>query len=98
MYRIDPTRTNLIEEFEANPGGPHSEELGRVIMRLRTGPMTERYIIVCTQRGRQWAVGRMPVRRGVPIEFVPGAVFDDYDDAVRRVFRLRWQAVAGEGA
>jgi len=34
----------------------------------------------------------------VPIEFVPGAVFDDYDDAVRKVFRLRWQAVAGQDA
>ena len=27
MYEIDPTRTDLIEEFDQNPGGPYSPEL-----------------------------------------------------------------------
>lgn len=96
MYQIDPTRTDLIEEFDRQPGGPHSAELKRAIMCLRTGPMTERFIVVCTRRGREWAVGRMPTERGKPIAFVEGAVFDDYDDAARLVFRLRWQAATGQ--
>lgn len=92
MYDVDPTRTDLIEEFEARPGGPHSRELAELVMSLRVLPMEDRHIIVCTRRGTEWAVGRMPTRRGAPIELVEGAVFDDYEDAVRKVFRLRWEA------
>ena len=96
MYQIDPTRTDLIEEFDRQPGGPHSAELKRLIMCLRTGPIAERFIVLCTRRGREWAVGWMPTERGKPIAFVDGAVFGDYDDAARLVFRLRWQAATGQ--
>lgn len=98
MYEIDPTRTDLVEEFEACPGGPHSGELSDLILSLRVLPMEDRHIIVCTRRGSGWAVGKMPTRRGAPIEFVEGAVFDDYDDAVRKVFRLRWDAATRKPA
>ena len=96
MYEIDPSRTDLVEEFRRNPGGPHSAELALVVNRLRLGPLGERFIIVCTRRGREWAVGRMPSARGQPVELLAGRVFDDYDDAVREVFRLRWRAVIGQ--
>lgn len=95
MYEIDPNRTDLIEEFHRNPGGPHSAELALAVNRLRLSPMGERFIIVCIRRGREWAVGRMPAMRGQPVEFLEGRVFDDYDDAAREVFRLRWRAVTG---
>ena len=35
MYEIDPSRTDLIEEFDNNPGGPYSSELALVVNRLR---------------------------------------------------------------
>lgn len=92
MQEIDPTRTDLIAEYDANPRGPHSHELAILLNRLRLGPMEERYVPVCTVPGREWAVGRMPVERGRPIEFVEGAVYDNPEDADRKVFRLRWQA------
>jgi hypothetical protein len=38
----------------------------------------------------------MPTARGANLEFVEGAVFDDYTAATCEVFRLRWQAVTGE--
>ena len=96
MHQIDPTRTDLIAEFDANPDGPHSHELALVLNRLRIGPLEERYIVVCTKPRQAWAVARMPIERGQPLEFVDGAVFDNADDASRRVFRLRWQAVTGQ--
>ena len=95
MYEIDPTRTDLIAEFDANPGGPHGRELTMLLNRLRLGPIEERYVPVCTSPGRAWAVGRMPTERGRPIEFIEDAVFDNPDDAARKVFRLRWQAATG---
>jgi hypothetical protein len=96
VYTIDPTRRDLVEEFRSSPFGPHSPELTLLVNRLRLGPMEERYILVCTRRGREWAVARMPTARGAKLEFVDGAVFDDYAAAAWEVFRLRWQAVTGE--
>ena len=95
MYEIDPARTDLVAEFDANPGGPYSRELTMVLNRLRLGPMQERFIVVCTKRRREWAVARMPTERGRPVEFIEGAVFDNEDDAARKVFRLRWRTVTG---
>lgn len=96
MYEIDPTRTDLIEEYDANPGGPHSRELAMLLNRLRLGPLEERYVPVCTRPGIEWAVGRMPTERGRPIALIEGAVFNNPDDAARKVFRLRWQAATGQ--
>ena len=96
MYAIDPKRIDLVEEFRRSPLGPHSPELTLLVNRLRLIPAEERHFIVCTSRAREWVVGKMPARRGAPLELVTGAVFDDYADAVWEVFRLRWQTVTGE--
>jgi hypothetical protein len=96
VYTVDPTRRDLVDEFRANPYGPYGPELNMLVNRLRLGPMQERYILVCTRRGREWAIARMPTARGANLEFVEGAVFDDYTAATCEVFRLRWQAVTGE--
>jgi hypothetical protein len=96
MYTVDPTRRDLVEEFRRNPYGPYSAELTLLVNRLRLGPMDERYILVCTRRGREWAIARMPTARGAKLELIEGAVFDDYTAATCEVFRLRWEAVTGE--
>lgn len=95
MYEIDPTRTDLIEEFDRNPGGPYGPELTLVVNRLRLMPMEERTIIVCTRRGVEWTLARMPKARGDKLKYYDNLVFDDYDAATRKVFRMRWQAVTG---
>jgi hypothetical protein len=96
MYTIDPNRLDLVEEFRGNPYGPHSPELALLVNRLRLVPMEQRHILVCTRRGREWAVAKMPTVRGERLELVEGAVFGDYAAAVWAIFRLRWQAVTGE--
>ncbi len=95
MYRIDPSRTDLVEEFKRNPGGPYSRELTLAVNRLRIGPMEERTIIVCTKRGREWTLAKMPTVRGAKLELYEDLVFDDYYAAAWEVFRMRWQAVTG---
>ena len=97
MYEIDPSRTDLAEEFKQNPGGPYSPERTLLVNRLRLGPMEERTIMVCTKRGREWTLAKMPTVRGVKMEFYEDKVFDDYDAAAWEIFRMRWQAVTGEG-
>ena len=95
MYEIDPSRTDLVEEFRNNPGGPYSPELTLVVNRLRVMPMADRHILVCTQRGREWALAKMPAKRGATLEFLEDRVFDDYYEGVWEVFRMRWQTVTG---
>jgi hypothetical protein len=95
MYKIDPARTDLIEEFDRNPGGPYGAELTLVVKRLRLMPMEERTIMVCTKHGVEWTLAKMPKARGAKLEYYDDLVFDDYYAAVRKVFRMRWQSVTG---
>ena len=96
MYEIDPSRTDLAEEFKKNPGGPYSPELTLVVNRLRLGPREERTIMVCTKRGREWTLAKMPTVRGAKLEYYEDLVFDDYYDAAREIFRMRWHTVTGQ--
>jgi hypothetical protein len=95
MYQIDPSRLDLVEEFMRNPAGPHGAELRLLINRLRIMPMADRTIIVCRKRAEEWVVARLPETRGAPVELCEEKVYDDYLEAVREVFRRRWQAVTG---
>ena len=95
MYDIDPTGTDLIEEYEQNRGGPYSPELTLVVNHLRLGPMEERTIIVCTKRGGEWTLAKMPTVRGAKLEFYDDLVFDDYYAGATKVCRMRWQTVTG---
>jgi hypothetical protein len=95
MYQIDPSRSDLVEEFKRNPGGPYSRELNLVVNRLRIGPLEERTIIVCTKRGREWTLAKMPTVRGAKMELYEDLVFDDYSAAAWEVFRMRWKTVTG---
>ena len=96
MYRIDTSRTDLVEEFRANPSGPHSPELTLLVNRLRLEPIEERIILVCTRRGREWTLARMPAVRGARLELFEDRVFHDYEVAVWEVFRMRYEAVTGQ--
>ncbi len=96
MYAIDTSRKDLVEEYRQNPGGPYGPELTLLVNRLRLGPMEERYILVCTKRGREWMMAKMPTVRGAKLELFEDRVFDDYAAAAWEVFRLRWEAVTGE--
>ncbi len=64
MYEIDQSRTDLVEEFRKNPSGPYSPELTLVVNRLRFMPMADRQILVCTQRGCEWILAKIPSKRG----------------------------------
>ena len=95
MYEIDPSRTDLVEEFRNNPAGPYSPELTLVVNRLRLMPLADRHILVCTQRGREWTLAKMPSKRGATLELFENSVFGDYYEGVWEVFKRRWQTVTG---
>jgi hypothetical protein len=96
MYEIDPSRTDLAYEFRANPDGPYSRELTRVINRLRIMPVAQRHVLVCVERGRRWMLARVPSDRGGRIERFEDQVFTDYNEAVWEVFKKRWKTATGQ--
>jgi hypothetical protein len=96
MYKIDPSRSDLVEEFRNNPGGPYSSELTLIVNRLRLMPVADRHVLVCTRRAREWVLAKIPSTRGAKVELFEDQVFDNYDEAVWAVFKMRWQTVTGQ--
>jgi hypothetical protein len=95
MYAIDPERLDLAREFKAGIYGCHSDELQRVLNRMRGGVNAGRYVIVCTKRHREWALARMGQWAGDLLEPVPGHLFRSRQEAEWAVFRLRWRELTG---
>ena len=97
MTDIDATRRDLVAAFNANPRGPHSPELQRLVNTLRFEPtMKGKYAVVCTKPHEEWTLAQLPGERGVPIRMHTDRVFTSLDDAERAIFKLRWEAHTGE--
>lgn len=96
MYRIDPQRRDLIEEFRDHPRGPYGLELTKLVNRTRMGPNAGRYVLVCLRRHSEWVLAQLPERRGGKPTIHWDIRFSDLDDAERHVFELRWKELTGE--
>ena len=98
MYRIDPARSDLIEEFRNAPFGPHSPEMQKVLQLLRWGPVAGRPVVVCTVPNREWVIGVLPERRGEAIALERERPFQNLASALVAVFERRWERVVEAGA
>lgn len=94
-YPIDPDRLDLVEEFRRAPKGPHSDALQKVLHRMRWSGEARRYCAVVVEPGRKWMLGRLPLKRGQPIETFPDTIFTSLADVEWEVFRRRWEAITG---
>lgn len=95
MYRIDPGRTDLPEEFRRNPFGPHSAELQKVLNVMRWEPIEGKYVLVNTVPHKEWCLAQLPGKRGVPVTLHEDVVFTDLGEAEWYIFRLRWKKHTG---
>ncbi len=97
MTFVDPSRRDLVDAFMANPKGPHSPELQRMVNELRFDKtMKDKYVVVCTKPYEEWTLAQLPGERGKPIRLHKDVVFTSVDDAERAIFKLRWEARTGE--
>jgi hypothetical protein len=96
MYKPDPAKRHLIEEFRARPRGPYGLELTQLVNRTRMGPVKDRYVLVCTKRHAEWVLAQLPGERGRGLIFHWDRRFTDLDAAEWFVFTLRWQQLTGE--
>jgi hypothetical protein len=95
-YPIDPARLDLVEEFRRAPKGAHSDELQKVLHRMRWAGEARRYCALVVEPGRKWMLGRLPATRGQPIERFTEMTFGSLADIEWEVFCRRWEAITGQ--
>ena len=98
-YRITEADKVYATEFKRNLEADiwfHSPGLQRVLNAMRGGPGPGKYVLVVDEPFQRWRLGKMPAKRGDPIEIVPGRQFRSLKEAEWTVFELRWQEHTGE--
>lgn len=95
-YIIDATDLPHAREFLDAPIGYHSPGLQRVLNHMRGAASAFKYVLVIEQRYSRWRLGKMPLRRGAPVELVEGVVYSDLFEAERDIFKRRWRDLTGE--
>jgi hypothetical protein len=83
----------LIDEHRLRPIGAHSPALERVLRHLRRQPTAGKYVLVCTRRDAEWAIGRLSGVRGVGPEIVGDERFGSLAAAEHGVFLKRLAAL-----
>ncbi|MDY0874265.1 hypothetical protein [Dongia rigui] len=94
MYEIDPSRTDLAQEFKRKPFGRHSAELQRVLNRMRSEPFEGHYVLLRDSRFGPWKLAQLGRRPQDPMTLT-GHVFQDRLEAEWQVFKLRWKRLTG---
>ena len=84
-------KQDLVAEFERSPFGPHSAALQEILDRFRAEPIPDKYVLVCLEPHRQWALARLPKWRGGEIVLMADRSFSSLEEAERTVFALRWE-------
>ena len=77
-YRISEADKVYAAEFKRNLDAGnwfHSPGLQRVLNAMRGGPWAGKYVLVVDEPFKRWRLGKMPGKRGDPIEIVPGHRF-----------------------
>lgn len=82
-------------EFLAQPFGYHSPGLQRVLNLMRGLGPGGKYVLLCVEPHRRWALARLPERRGEPILRCGGVEYTDLAAAECDVFRRRWADLGG---
>jgi len=94
--RIDPRRTELRDEFMADPYAFHTAQLQLPLAAMRSNRELPRWVLLTREPGRSWLLAEAPKRRGEAPRIVPDLVFTDTAAAERYVFDMRWKALSGE--
>ena len=96
VYPIDPARTDLPREFRDNVRGPHSVELKRVLHRMRSGAVENKWVLYVLEPGKRWMLAQLPPERDAQLVLHEDHVFESRDEAEWEVFKRRWHDITGE--
>lgn len=94
MYQFDPNALHLAQEFKAKPIGKHSAELQKILNLFRGEAQKDKYVLVCTEPYKRWALAQLTGVRGEPVRMT-NEVFHSLEEAEWHVFKLRWKKYTG---
>ena len=94
---VDPSRTDLLDDFDRDPLGRHDIELQLMVSAIRGSSRIPRFVLGQVEFGR-WIVLQVAETRGGEPTRISDDVFDDLRAAERFVFALRLQLLAAEDA
>ena len=95
MDKVDPSRIDLAREFKANPVGPHSPDLQKLLKLLRWESPTQRYVALRPELDGKWYLGKLNGPKGHPLDVYTSRPFDTHAEVTWAVFRKRWEAHTG---
>ncbi len=95
----EATKQRLIEEHKNNPIGKpgkagkagvgHSDDLIRVIDKLRRAPMAGKYVRICLKPHEEYCIGVTSGKRGAPVEILRDEVFPSEEACEHGIFLKR---------
>jgi len=95
VLNVDPHDLEPCKQFFDNPAGPHSPSLQRLLTIMRVDTVEDPRVIVEAEGGG-YGLGVVDDRRGEPVRIYEGVHFQNYEDAQRAMFKLRWEMLTGE--
>ncbi len=94
MLDVDHKDLAPCSEFFASPTGPHGPGLRRLLTVMRADTVDDPHVIVEAEGGG-FGLGVASDRRGEPVRVYQGVRFESYADALRAMFKLRWEMLTG---
>lgn len=88
----------LIAEHEAEPFGPHSDRLERVLAYVRAEPLAGKEIIVCEQPFARYRLARLGASKGDAPVAVSEIAYSTLAEAEHAVFLLRIASLRSGGS
>jgi hypothetical protein len=79
----------LIQEHGKNPIGQHSDDLMRVLVYFRRQPIPGKLVLIETEKGREWKIGRLSGERGIAPEIEDDRSFSSQEEAEHELFVTR---------
>ena len=96
MHHIDPARLDLARDFKAQPLGPHSPDLQKLLKILRWDPVEGRVVAVQPERDGPWYLARLTGPKGHPVEIFRQRAYATLLEAYWALFRRRWEDHTGQ--
>ena len=88
----------VLAEHAANPAGPHSDALQRLLRYLRRAPLPGKYVIVAVQPWREYRIGSLTGVRGEPPVVLDDGPYRSEEEAMHAVFLKRVADLRGAAA
>lgn len=89
---------DVVAEHAANPAGPHSDPLQRVLRYLRRAPIPGKYVIIAVRPWAEYRIGVLTGVRSEAPEVLDDGPFGTEEEAMHGVFLRRVGELRAGGA